>query len=165
VRATRPAGEGSSTTMESAVPVTHCEYDLYVVDTLGASGDQSLESALFQAESSNLASFESLLCTNQRTGFFAETYGMPSQTGDLRSPLFTFQPSRARWVRVKMTTVVTSGQVTAGIVAITPDQGLEESRVLSYPVPLESPNVTFSLSAFEPAQVEIDMYYDNVRCR
>jgi hypothetical protein len=163
MRAYRPANTGDWATMFAPIPVTHCEFDLYLVDTLGTGREQELETAIFAMDVPGQGSYESLLCMAERQGFYAGAYyGGP--TGE-RSPLFALQPMRNQWLHVEMTTMFTGTAATSGVLAITPNQGVKETRTMEYSPGLMMPRITFGLVVYDKLQSQVDMHFDNVRCR
>ena len=162
MRAFRPAGSGDWATMLSPLPVTHCEFDLYLIETLGTSGEQELETAIFAMDLPG-GSFESLLCMAERQGFFAGAYYGGQDVS--RSPLFALLPMRNQWVHAEMTTMFTGTTATSGVLAITSNQGVKEIRTMDYSPGLMTPRITFSPVVFDRLNSQVDMYFDNVRCR
>jgi hypothetical protein len=164
MRVTRPAGDPGYASMEfpSSPAVTECRYDVYVVDTLGATGQQQLEISFFKLSSMPLDA-EPLLAIVTRQGFYAGSFAVPGASMD--TPVFTLQPTRNRWIEITMKTIFSGANATASVLSITSPQTATQNKTISFANGIQSAVMRFGFGGYEPMGSEVDVYFDNVRCR
>jgi hypothetical protein len=170
LRAQRAGGNNDYAMYQLDALVTQCEYDVYVVDTFG-SGTPSpeLESAYFALYSNSYTSIESLQVIFTSAGVVGRWFADPNGQTRIgaQTPRFSLLETRNTWVHVALEMNIEGTLAKAATLSLGPDAANMESKTVIYTPSLEFFGHSFlvGLAYEDRAQVPIDLFVDNVRCR
>jgi hypothetical protein len=163
--ATRAADGGDDTIgYKLQRSVKECEFDMFLTDTFGNTSTYELAIAALTLKSTPFGDVEAMQTVFAEDGMWGRWQAVGNSSIGQRAPALALQPTRDQWVHVAMT--IGGGQsISTSVLTVTNATG-SETKTLSLPsVAFSSTDFTIGLYVQMGFGPNVEIYYDNVRCR